>query len=221
MFLVNCFNNFQTNLAVMLSQYLSISATDLVSRVKHLSFFLSAGQIFNFHFTAFYGLSGGWEGPFLVASQSFNRSIVHSAMATGRGYAKGDGKTKKGTLPQQLPMPSTSTTASSSSSEPMQTQQQQVASTPPTSITTGSQNVSLQGTSVLGSTHIGTAPSNWFISTIPEDAPAARTAEPVAVFTDDDLFDEPDWVPPIHVQIPADWPPLPDTSSSSGSSYVY
>ena len=56
---------------------------------------------------------------------------------------------------------------------------------------------------------------------IPEDAPAARPAEPVAVFTDDDLFDEPDWVPPIHVQIPADWPPLPDTSSSSGSSYVY
>ena len=39
MFLVNCFNNFQTNLAVMLSQYLSISATDLVSRVKHLPFF--------------------------------------------------------------------------------------------------------------------------------------------------------------------------------------
>ena len=62
MFLVNCFNNFQTNLAVMLSQYLSIGVTDLVSRVKHL-FFLSAGQIFIFHFTAFYGLSGGWEGP--------------------------------------------------------------------------------------------------------------------------------------------------------------
>ena len=61
MFLVNCFNNFQTNLAVMLSQYLSISVTDLVSRVKHL--FLSAVQIFNLHFTAFYGLSGGWEGP--------------------------------------------------------------------------------------------------------------------------------------------------------------
>ena len=142
-------------------------------------------------------------------------------MATGRGYAKGDGKTKKGRLPQQLPMPSTTSTASSSSSEPMQTQQQQVASTPPDSITTGSQNVSLPSTLFLGTNHSGTAPSNWFISTIPEDAPAARPAEPVAVFTDDDLFDEPDWVPPIHVQIPADWPPLPDTSSSSGSSYVY
>ena len=142
-------------------------------------------------------------------------------MATGRGYAKGDGKTKKGILQQQLPMPSTPSTASSSSSEPMQTQQQQVASTPPDSITTGSQNVSLTSTLFLGTNHSGTAPSNWFISTIPEDAPAARPAEPVAVFTDDDLFDEPDWVPPIHVQIPADWPPLADISSSSGSSYVY
>ena len=141
-------------------------------------------------------------------------------MATGKGYVKGAGKTKKGGLQQQLPMPSTSSTASSSSAEPLQTQQQ-LASTQPDSITTGSQNVSLHSTPVLGTNHSGTAPSNWFISTIPEDAPAARPAEPVAVFTDDDLFDEPDWVPPIHVQIPADWPPLPDTSSSSGSSYVY
>ena len=108
-------------------------------------------------------------------------------MATGRGYAKGDGKTKKGGLQQQLPMPSTSSTASSSSTEPMQTQQQQVASTPPDSITTGSQNVSLPSTLFLNTNQSGTAPSNWFISTIPEDAPAARPAEPVAVVTDDSL----------------------------------
>ena len=121
-----------------------------------------------------------------------SQPLEDAAMATGRGYEKGDGKTKKGSVQQQLPLPSTQSTASSSSSEPMQTQQQQVASTPPNSITTGSQNVSLNSTLFLGTNHSGPAPSNWFISTIPEDAPAARPAEPVAVFTDDDLFDEPD-----------------------------
>ena len=75
-----------------------------------------------------------------------SQPLEDAAMATGRGYEKGDGKTKKGSVQQQLPLPSTQSTASSSSSEPMQTQQQQVASTPPNSITTGSQNVSLNST---------------------------------------------------------------------------
>ena len=142
-------------------------------------------------------------------------------METGRGYGKGDGKTKKGGPHAKYPPsrlvaatssglaqlppsssssswqpPSSSSSSASSSSwqsaaatgfEPapqqhqqqQQQQQQQVALTPPTIAT----NISLA--------------RDWFISPIPEsEAPAAKSscavAAPAAVYTDDDLFDEPD-----------------------------
>ena len=123
-------------------------------------------------------------------------------------------KTQNGSVLQQLPLPSTQSNASSSSYGPMQTLL-------PNSITTGSHNnLSTRNLFPGGNPHVPDQ-SNWFVSSIPEDAPAARPATSTSALTDDDLFDEPDWVPPIHVQIPADWPPLPDISSSSGSSYLY
>ena len=134
-------------------------------------------------------------------------SDTGSSLSTRKGYAKGGGKTQNGSVLQQLPLPSTQSNASSSSYGPMQTLL-------PNSITTGSHNnLSTRNLFPGGNPHVPDQ-SNWFVSSIPEDAPAARPATSTSALTDDDLFDEPDWVPPIHVQIPADWPPLPDISSS-------
>ena len=176
-------------------------------------------------------------------------------METGRGYGKGDGKTKKGgphaKYPPSRPVAATSSglaqlppssSSSSSSWQPpsssssassswqsaaatgfepapqqhqqQQQQQQQVALTPPTIAT----NISLA--------------RDWFISPIPEsEAPAAKSscavAAPAAVYTDDDLFDEPDSEGrDNNLQLPAagqnNWENLmPMTPSSSSQSYIY
>ena len=115
--------------------------------------------------------------------------------------AKGAGKTIQ-TGQQAVPSPVTQSASSSSSWEPLQT---------PTlhSVTDNSHTFSFNHHLDANHAVSGPEPPDWFLSSIPETAPAA------AVFTDDDLFDEPDEAPPIQVRVPVDWPPLPDTSSSS------